>query len=76
MSIANYCDPVAQRVAAKAWEDGFRHSAVLSREVCLEVALGQVARWAFYQEDEVKAERVKIVVRQASQILIARFNGN
>ena len=72
--IAPDCDHVAQRVADDAWQDGFRHLGVLSSKVCLEIALGQVARWAFYQDDEISAERIKIVVRQAAEILIKRAN--
>ena len=69
-------DPVVARVASDAWDDAYRHAGVLSDRICLELALGQVARWAFYQDDEIPAERVKKVVREATQILINRFNAN
>jgi hypothetical protein len=74
--IAPVFDHVAKRVADDAWEDGFRHAGVLDARTCLEIALGQVARWAFYQDEDIAAERVKIVVRQATEILIARANKN
>ena len=67
-------DPVAAHVADVAWEHGFRHAGVLAARTCLEIALAQVTRWAFYQDDDISAERVKIVVRQATEILIARAN--